>query len=101
MKVSFSSLFRDIFNDAFRTCPGKRLPISRSENLAIPECLRKSLALGFGSGLLILPKTETQWIFRNLVFCKAELPPKTREKTDFGLAQFVSFKNICLLAYTP
>ena len=32
---------------------------------------------------------------------KAELPPKTREKTNFGLAQFVIFKNNCLLAYTP
>ena len=50
--------------------------------------VRKS-QLGFGFGLLILPKIETQSIFRNLVFCKAELPPKTREKTDFGLAQFV------------
>ena len=56
-------------------------------------CSRKS-QLGFGLGLLILAKTETQWIFRNFVFCKAELPPKTREKTDYGLAQFV------LLRYT-
>ena len=45
----------------------------------------------FGFGLLILPKTETQWIFRNLVFCnKPELPSKTRENAEFGLAQFVS-----------
>ena len=57
--------------------------------------------LGFGFGLLILPQTETRWIFRNLVFCKTQLPPKTREETEFGLAQFVLFKNNCLLAYTP
>ena len=34
-------------------------------------CLRKSQP-GFGSGLLTLAKTETQWICRNLVFLKAE-----------------------------
>ena len=39
--------------------------------------------------IINLPKIETQWIFRNMVFCKSELPPKTREKPDFGLAQFV------------
>ena len=63
-------------------------------------CLRKS-QVGFGFGLLIVPKIETQWIFRNLVFFKTEFPPKTRERTDFGLAQSVLFKNNCLLAYTP
>ena len=63
-------------------------------------CLRKS-QLGFGFGLLILLKTKIQWIFRNLVICKAEFPPKTREKTDFALAQFVLLENNCLMAYTP
>ena len=62
--------------------------------------LRKS-QLGCGFGRLILPKTDAQWILLNFVSCKAELPPKTREKTDFGLAQFVFSKNNCLLAYTP
>ena len=37
----------------------------------------------------------------NLAFCNADLPPKTGEKTDFGLAQFVLLRNNCLLAYTP
>ena len=60
-------------------------------------CLRKS-QLGFGLGLLIFRKTEAQWIFRNVVMCKAELPPMTREKTDFVSTQS---KNRCLLAYTP
>ena len=32
---------------------------------------------------------------------KVELPPKTSEKTEFGLVQFVLLKNNCLLAYTP
>ena len=39
------------------------------------DCWRKS-QLGFGFDLLILPKTETQWMFRNLDFCKAEIPEK-------------------------
>ena len=61
------------------------------------RCLRKS-QLGFGFGLLILLKTETRWIFRNLVFCKTELPPMTRENTEFGLVQFVLQDNNCLLS---
>ena len=63
-------------------------------------CLRKT-QLGFGFSLLILPKTENRWVFRYFVFCKAELPPKARERTDIGLAQFVVSKNLCLLVYTP
>ena len=69
-------------------------------SVLLTGCLRKS-QLGFGFGLFILPKTETQWIFRNLAFFKAELPPKTREKTDFGLAQFVLLNNNCLFTYAP
>ena len=42
-------------------------------------CLRKS-QLGFGFGRLILPKTETQWVFRNLVFCKEEHIGEVRSK---------------------
>ena len=35
------------------------------------------------------------------IFCKAELPPTTRGKSNFVLAQFVISKSSCLLACTP
>ena len=66
----------------------------------VEGCLRKG-QLGFGFGLCIRPKPETQWILTNLVVCKDELPPKTREKTDFGLAQFVLSKHNCCWPTRP
>ena len=49
----------------------------------------------------IPPMTETLGILRIFIICEAELPSKTGEKTDFGLAQFVILKNNCLLVHTP
>ena len=57
------------------------------------------------SGLVLIffisPKTETQRILRILVFCKAEIPPKTGEKIDLNLAQFVLLKKISFWPTRP
>ena len=55
--------------------------------------------VGFSSVLFILPKTETQCIFRNLVFCKPELPQRSEKRQI--LVWFSLFFKEQLIAYWP
>ena len=51
--------------------PSEHPPSRKYRNIGKIGRFRKS-QLGFGFGLLIHPKTDTQWIIRNLFFCKAD-----------------------------
>ena len=64
-------------------------------------CLRKS-QLGFGFGLFIVPKTETQWIFRKFGLLQCRIAPKRPEERPILVwHSIVLLENSCLLAYTP